>query len=71
MIEDGIDITVVLADRTCDGLKIAEAAGIETILLSRKEFGFPGKKFAKRWPKCSSDYSTSGWGGIVMAIAER
>jgi len=35
MIADGLEISLVLADRPCRGLEIAKAAGIPTVLLGR------------------------------------
>ena len=38
MILDKLNITLVIADRSCRGLEIAHSAGIETKLLKRKDF---------------------------------
>jgi phosphoribosylglycinamide formyltransferase 1 len=40
MIEQGVPIAVVLAERPCEALGIAEAAGIETVLIPRKNYGY-------------------------------
>ena len=43
MIADKRDISYVVAEKACRGLEIAEAAGIETILIDRQEYGWkPG-----------------------------
>jgi len=43
MITDKRDISLVVAEKDCRGLEIAAAAGIETLLLDRKQFGWqPG-----------------------------
>ncbi len=39
MINDGVVIGLVLADRACRGLEIANKAGVPTELLRRKDFG--------------------------------
>lgn len=43
IIEAGIPITAVFADQPCEALKIAEAAGIQTVLIDRTKYGFPTK----------------------------
>jgi len=43
MIEAGLPIALVLADKPCRGLEIAAAAGIETVLVARTDSGYrPG-----------------------------
>ncbi len=42
MIEEGLPITVVLADKPCQGLERAKAAGILTELVDRKQYGYYG-----------------------------
>ena len=39
MVRAGLDVALVAADRRCRGLDVAFGAGIETLLVSREEFG--------------------------------
>jgi phosphoribosylglycinamide formyltransferase-1 len=39
MVRAGLDVSLVAADRRCRGLDVAFAAGIETLLVSREDFG--------------------------------
>jgi phosphoribosylglycinamide formyltransferase-1 len=39
MLESGLQVALVIADRPCRGLKLAEAAGIPTELVHRESFG--------------------------------
>jgi phosphoribosylglycinamide formyltransferase-1 len=39
MIRAGLDVALVASDRRCRGLDVAYGAGIETLLVSREEFG--------------------------------
>ncbi len=41
----GLDVALVCADRPCRGLDVAYGAGIETLLVSRQEFGGFAKTF--------------------------
>lgn len=43
MIQSGLSITLVLADKPCRGLNIATAANIATLLILRKDFKSEGK----------------------------
>lgn len=43
MIQKGVPIKMVLADRQCRGLDIAKKAGIETVLVDRKDFRINGE----------------------------
>jgi phosphoribosylglycinamide formyltransferase 1 len=45
MVRAGIDVALVASDRPCRGLDVAFAAGIETLLVSREEFGGFAKSF--------------------------
>lgn len=45
MLEGGVPVALVVADRPCRGLDIAESAGIETALVNREEFGGYGSGF--------------------------
>lgn len=39
MLQSGLNISLVLADRPCRGLEVAEAAGVPAVLLERRSFG--------------------------------
>ena len=52
MIAAGLPVQLVLADRPCRGLEVASAAGIETILLERTEWG--------------SEFDRDGFGLLVV-----
>jgi len=39
MVEQGVEIDVVVADRTCRALEVAAGAGIDTVLVARPSFG--------------------------------
>lgn len=39
IVDDGVAVSLVLADRPCRGLEIAAAAGIPTLLLTRRSYG--------------------------------
>lgn len=39
ILETGLDVALVVADRPCRGLDVARAAGIEALLVDRREFG--------------------------------
>jgi phosphoribosylglycinamide formyltransferase-1 len=39
MLQSGIDVAIVVADRPCAGLAVAEAAGVATALLDRANYG--------------------------------
>lgn len=56
MIEAGLPVRVVLADRPCRGLEVASGAGIEAILLERDEWG--------------SDFDRDGFGQQVVEVLE-
>jgi phosphoribosylglycinamide formyltransferase 1 len=45
MVHAGLDVALVCADRPCRGLDVGFAAGIETLLVSRGEFGGFAKTF--------------------------
>jgi phosphoribosylglycinamide formyltransferase-1 len=45
MVRAGNDVALVASDRPCRGLDVAFAAGIETLLVSREEFGGFAKSF--------------------------
>jgi len=47
MLERGLDVTLVVADRTCRGLEVARRAGVEALLLSRLDFGGFRQDFAR------------------------
>lgn len=58
MIEAGLPVRVVLADRPCRGLEVASRAGIESVLLERTEWG--------------SDFDRDGFGlEVVDALRAR
>ena len=48
MIKDGLSITLVLADRKCRGIEIAEEAGIPTIIVSREKYAFNSQNYPFR-----------------------
>ena len=39
MVRAGLDVALVASDRRCRGLDLAFGAGVETLLVSREEFG--------------------------------
>ncbi len=43
MIEHGVEICLVLADRPCRGIEIAQEAGIDALVINRKDFGWSAK----------------------------
>jgi phosphoribosylglycinamide formyltransferase-1 len=45
ILDSGIPVTAVLADRPCRGLEVASAAGVEAILLDRADHGGFGADF--------------------------
>ena len=45
IVRAGLDVALVAADRRCRGLDVAFGAGIETLLVSREEFGGFAKTF--------------------------
>ena len=45
MVRAGLEVALVAADRRCRGLNVAFGAGIETLLVSREEFGGFAKSF--------------------------
>jgi phosphoribosylglycinamide formyltransferase-1 len=48
MLADEVPVALVLADRACRALEIATAAGVDTELVDRQDFGGYGKGF-DRW----------------------
>jgi len=48
MLADEVPVALVLADRACRALEIAAAAGVDTELVDRQDFGGYGKAF-DRW----------------------
>jgi phosphoribosylglycinamide formyltransferase 1 len=48
MLADEVPVSLVLADRACRALEIATAAGVDTELVDRQDFGGYGKGF-DRW----------------------
>jgi len=48
MLGDDVPVALVLADRACRALEIAAAAGVDTELVDRQDFGGYGKAF-DRW----------------------
>ncbi len=48
MLADEVPVALVLADRECRALEIATAAGVDTELVDRQDFGGYGKSF-DRW----------------------
>ncbi len=45
MLDAGLEISLVASDRPCRGLDVARAAGIETALVDRRDFGGFTKEF--------------------------
>jgi len=45
MLDDGVPVTLVAADRPCRGLEVAAAAGVDTALVDRRAFGGFGPGF--------------------------
>jgi phosphoribosylglycinamide formyltransferase 1 len=45
MVEAGLEIALVASDRPCRGLEVATEAGIETVLVDRRDFGGFAKTF--------------------------
>ncbi|MGH9110529.1 MAG: phosphoribosylglycinamide formyltransferase [Acidimicrobiales bacterium] len=45
MVASGLPIVVVVADRPCRGLEVAEAAGVEAVLVDRRRWGGFGEGF--------------------------
>jgi phosphoribosylglycinamide formyltransferase-1 len=45
IVESGLSVTAVLADRQCRGLEVAERAGVEAILVDRTDHGGFGPSF--------------------------
>jgi phosphoribosylglycinamide formyltransferase-1 len=45
LLAGGLPIVVVVADRPCHGLELAEAGGVEAVLVDRKDFGGFGPGF--------------------------
>jgi phosphoribosylglycinamide formyltransferase-1 len=45
ILEDRIAVAQVLADRPCRGLEIAEAAGVDAVLVDRRDWGGFGESF--------------------------
>lgn len=41
ILAEGIDVDVLVADRPCRAVEVAEAAGIPTVIVERAPFGFP------------------------------
>ncbi len=47
MLHAGLEVSLVAADRRCRALDVAFAAGVETLLVSREEFGGFAKSFER------------------------
>ena len=47
MLERGLGVTLVVADRACRGLEVASRAGVEALLVSRLDFGGFSQDFAR------------------------
>jgi phosphoribosylglycinamide formyltransferase-1 len=45
MLQRGVPVTLVAADRPCRGLEVAARAGVESALVDRREFGGFGDRF--------------------------
>ncbi len=45
LLDDGLPIVVVVADRPCRGLELAADAGVEAVLVDRRDFGGFGSDF--------------------------
>lgn len=45
MLEQGLPVVVVVADRPCRGLELAEAAGVPAVLVDRRQWGGFGPGF--------------------------
>ena len=45
ILDAGVPVAVVLADRPCRALDVAAAAGVETVLVDRREWGGFGRAF--------------------------
>jgi phosphoribosylglycinamide formyltransferase-1 len=45
ILEAGLDVALVVADRPCRALEVAEAAGVTTVLVDRRDFGGFSKDF--------------------------
>jgi phosphoribosylglycinamide formyltransferase-1 len=45
MLRAGLEVALVASDRRCRGLDVAFGAGVETLLVSREEFGGFAKSF--------------------------
>ncbi len=48
MLEQGVPVAVVVADRPCPGLEVASAASVPAVLVDRRDYGGFGPRF-RRW----------------------
>lgn len=69
ILQRGIIVTVVVADRPCRALSVAEAAGVEAVLLDRARFGGFSKSFdrAGYTAALTETLTTRGIGLVAMA----
>lgn len=66
MLAAEVPIALVVADRECRGLDIAKAAGVETVLIRRAEYGAPLNRDAYT-AKLVETLETRGIGLVAMA----
>lgn len=57
IIEHALPVSLVLADRKCKALEIAETAGIPTELVDRRDFGWQGK--GSQWDRAGFTYTVA------------
>ncbi|HSX14850.1 MAG TPA: formyltransferase family protein [Candidatus Saccharimonadales bacterium] len=62
MIEHKVPISLVLADKQCKALEIAQAAGIPAVLIDRREFGYK--------PKIGEGWDREGFTRAVAAALQ-
>ena len=65
MLADEVPVALVLADRACRALDIATAAGVDTELVDRQDFGGYGKGF-DRWGFTRAVVAVLGAQGIEL-----
>ena len=63
MIEAQVPIALVLSDKPCDGLKHAQAAGIPTVTVNRREYGYQ--------PGCGEHWNRRGFTAAVQGLLDR
>jgi phosphoribosylglycinamide formyltransferase-1 len=81
MLEAGLEVALVASDRPCRGLEVASEAGVETVLVDRREFGgfteaFNREAYSEELARMLTEHridliAMTGFGTVVTGVLHR